>query len=437
MEKKQLLVPLYLKNGQAVCGIEDHELVVDGDACALALQYSNCGADGILLFDLSEDDDEHDQSISVIKTIASLVDIPVYGGGNICRTEDVKKLIYAGCRRVFLNFAKMENRLLAQEVSERFGRERILASVTSGEVADILEYRQFLGGLILLDAQVPVQEGQEEELLAVLCWKQDDDFFVILNLEEYQENTVKRCLGQSFVSGVSCTELMGNSDFMAQKHALKDAGVPVNTYESSLSWDEIKTDASGLLPVVVQDYKTQEVLMVAYMNRESYEMTVRTGRMTYWSRSRSELWVKGLTSGHFQYVRELCIDCDNDTLLAKVMQVGAACHTGNRSCFYRSILKKEYDETNPLKVFEDVYNVILDRKEHPKTGSYTNYLFDKGIDKILKKVGEEATEIVIAAKNPDPEEVKYEISDFLYHVMVLMAEKGINWEDITRELARR
>jgi phosphoribosyl-ATP pyrophosphohydrolase/phosphoribosyl-AMP cyclohydrolase len=331
----------------------------------------------------------------------------------------------------------MENRLLAQEVSERFGRERILASVTSGEVADILEYRQFLGGLILLDAQVPVQEGQEEELLAVLCWKQDDDFFVILNLEEYQENTVKRCLGQSFVSGVSCTELMGNSDFMAQKHALKDAGVPVNTYESSLSWDEIKTDASGLLPVVVQDYKTQEVLMVAYMNRESYEMTVRTGRMTYWSRSRSELWVKGLTSGHFQYVRELCIDCDNDTLLAKVMQVGAACHTGNRSCFYRSILKKEYDETNPLKVFEDVYNVILDRKEHPKTGSYTNYLFDKGIDKILKKVGEEATEIVIAAKNPDPEEVKYEISDFLYHVMVLMAEKGINWEDITRELARR
>jgi phosphoribosyl-ATP pyrophosphohydrolase/phosphoribosyl-AMP cyclohydrolase len=177
--------------------------------------------------------------------------------------------------------------------------------------------------------------------------------------------------------------------------------------------------------------------MVAYMNRESYEMTVRTGRMTYWSRSRSELWVKGLTSGHFQYVRELCIDCDNDTLLAKVMQVGAACHTGNRSCFYRSILKKEYDETNPLKVFEDVYNVILDRKEHPKTGSYTNYLFDKGIDKILKKVGEEATEIVIAAKNPDPEEVKYEISDFLYHVMVLMAEKGINWEDITRELARR
>ena len=177
--------------------------------------------------------------------------------------------------------------------------------------------------------------------------------------------------------------------------------------------------------------------MVAYMNREAFETTVRTGRMTYFSRSRQELWIKGLTSGHFQYVKELRIDCDNDTLLAKVHQIGAACHTGNRSCFYRPILKKEYDDTNPLTVFEDVYAVIQDRKVHPKEGSYTNYLFDKGIDKILKKVGEEATEIVIAAKNPDPEEIKYEISDFLYHVMVLMAERGVSWADITKELARR
>ena len=194
---------------------------------------------------------------------------------------------------------------------------------------------------------------------------------------------------------------------------------------------------NGLVPAIVQDFETKEVLMVAYMNQEAFETTIRPGRMTYWSRSRQELWVKGQTSGHFQYVKELCIDCDNDTLLAKVAQAGAACHTGNRSCFYRSIMKKEYDETNPLKVFEDVFAVIEDRKANPKEGSYTNYLFDKGIDKILKKVGEEATEIVIAAKNPDPEEIKYEISDFLYHVMVLMAEKGVTWEDITKELAQR
>mgnify|MGYP002793828128 CR=1 FL=1 len=138
-----------------------------------------------------------------------------------------------------------------------------------------------------------------------------------------------------------------------------------------------------------------------------------------------------------QYVKSLKIDCDNDTILAAVKQVGAACHTGNRSCFFTTLAEKEYKETNPLKVFEEVFGVILDRKEHPKEGSYTNYLFDKGIDKILKKLGEEATEIVIAAKNPNPEEIKYEISDFLYHMMVLMADRGITWEEITEELANR
>ncbi len=124
-------------------------------------------------------------------------------------------------------------------------------------------------------------------------------------------------------------------------------------------------------------------------------------------------------------------------MLAKVLQVGAACHTGNRSCFYTELARSEYTEKNPLHVFQSVYNVILDRKKNPKEGSYTNYLFDKGIDKILKKVGEENTEIIIAAKNPDPEEIKYEISDYLYHLMVLMAERGVTWEEITEELARR
>ena len=147
--------------------------------------------------------------------------------------------------------------------------------------------------------------------------------------------------------------------------------------------------------------------------------------------------MKGETSGHIQYVKELTADCDFDTILAKVSQVGVACHTGNPSCFFNEIVKKENIEKNPLKVFETVYNIIEDRKNNPKEGSYTNYLFDKGIDKILKKVGEECTEIVIAAKNPDPEEIKYEISDFLYHVMVLMVEKGVTWEEITQELAQR
>ena len=205
----------------------------------------------------------------------------------------------------------------------------------------------------------------------------------------------------------------------------------------NMEWSEFKLGPDGLVPVVVQDYRTDEVLMVAYMNEEAFQKTIETGKMTYWSRSRQELWVKGLTSGHFQYVKELIVDCDLDTILAKVSQTGAACHTGNKSCFFHEIARTEYKNTNPLKVFENVYKVIADRKAHPKEGSYTNYLFDKGIDKILKKVGEEATELVIAAKNPDPEEIKYEMSDLLYHAMVLMVERGVTWEDITAELANR
>ena len=207
--------------------------------------------------------------------------------------------------------------------------------------------------------------------------------------------------------------------------------------KSKFSFDEFKLNSDGMIRVITQDYKTNEVLMLAYMTKKSFEKTLETGKMTYFSRSRQELWTKGDTSGHYQYVKSLDIDCDKDTILAKVEQIGAACHTGNRTCFFKPLMKKEYDDTNPLHVFQNVYDVITDRKEHPKEGSYTNYLFDKGIDKILKKLGEEATEIVIAAKNPNPNEVKYEISDFLYHMMVLMAEKDVTWEEITTELANR
>ena len=214
------------------------------------------------------------------------------------------------------------------------------------------------------------------------------------------------------------------------------------TYDNSTELDpriaaRLKRDAKGLVAAVIQQYDTREVLMVGYMNDEALRRTLTTGRVTFWSRSRQEYWRKGDTSGHVQYVKGGSLDCDGDALLVEVDQVGAACHTGKRSCFYTDLVKEEYKEKNPLEVFENEYNIILDRKLHPKEGSYTNYLFDKGIDKILKKVGEEATEIVIAAKNPDSEEIKYEIADFLYHMMVLMAEKGVTWEEITQELSQR
>jgi phosphoribosyl-ATP pyrophosphohydrolase/phosphoribosyl-AMP cyclohydrolase len=228
-----------------------------------------------------------------------------------------------------------------------------------------------------------------------------------------------------------------NSDVMEIKSQLSVAGIKMDNFEPELTWSDLKKNSDGLVPVIVQDYRTDEVLMLAYMNEEAFDTTIHIGKMTYFSRSRQELWTKGMTSGHLQYVKSLTADCDYDTILAKVSQVGPACHTGNVSCFFNEIVSKEYMEKNPLKVLEDVYNVIADRKENPKEGSYTNYLFDRGLDKILKKLGEEATEIIIAAKNTEPEDIKYEISDFLYHMMVLMAEKGVTWEEITQELSQR
>ena len=203
----------------------------------------------------------------------------------------------------------------------------------------------------------------------------------------------------------------------------------------------LKFDASGLIPAVVQNIETNEVLMVAYMNADTIKQTLETGRATFWSRSRQEVWVKGDTSGNYMYVKEVRVDCDCDCLVVLVNPAGPACHTGNRSCFFRKIedgkLVEDSKEQTKTDVFAREQAVVMDRKEHPEEGSYTNYLFDKGEDKILKKVGEECTEIVIAAKNPDKEEIKYEISDFLYHMMVLMVEKGVSWEEITRELAKR
>lgn len=427
MTNKRLIPCLYLESGRAVTGFGQRNLFGDGDVEALAGFYSDNGADELLVFDFSSGDEEHEKAIARIREICAVSEIPVMAAGNINRMEDVKKLIYAGCAKVALNFSKQSNIELLEEMSKRFGQEKMYVCISSPE--EFTENKELIenyaGGILALDA---VQNEVEKV----------SSMQVILHTEENHKETLMELMKQKAVGGLSGAFVSASdTDLTAFKELCRKNGIPVNISESAISWSEFKLNSDGLIPVVVQDYKIDEVLMLAYMNEEAFQTTLDSGKMTYWSRSRQELWTKGLTSGHVQYVKSLTLDCDNDTILAKVAQVGAACHTGNKTCFFKPLMKKEYDDTNPLRVFQEVYDVILDRKEHPKEGSYTNYLFDKGIDKILKKVGEECTEIVIAAKNPDKDEMKYEISDFLYHVMVLMAERGVTWEEITRELARR
>ena len=423
MGKFRIIPSIYLYNGNVV-DKETKEIVGDGDAVELATFYNNRGADELLIFDLSSSDSEHDANIGTMIKIQDAVDIQMIVGGNVKRLEDVKKYIYTGAKKAILDMSKDTNVEIVKEASERFGSDKIAVMLNKDYDFSKIKQLKYDGvSLIIADSCANECIGSGIKVLAFNC------NFTFNDMVEFGK--------QDKVYGISDNSFAGDFDFLNFKAQLKEEGVNTIVFESAMSFDQFKKNSDGMIPVVVQNYKTDKVLMVAYMNEEAFNLTIKTGKMTYFSRSRNEIWVKGVTSGHFQYVKELSMDCDLDTMLAKVYQVGVPCHTGADTCFFNTLVKKEYDESNPMRVFEDVYNVILDRKKNPKEGSYTNYLFDKGIDKILKKVGEEATEIVIAAKNPDPQEVKYEISDFLYHVMVLMAEKGVSWKEITKELSRR
>lgn len=425
---KKFVPCIYLYHEHAVKSLTD-TTVVETDPLRLVRLYNENNADELIVFDMSEGDEEHEAALDILKEICSLAEMDVIGAGNIKRMEDVKKLLYAGCRRAVLDYEKEGNISITEEVSLKFGAEKILASYNDPSILsankELIE--KYVSALILMN---PHQIRETEEIL-------DLPFYVQIN--QIALNKLMEIFSYNQVCGVTGNTINDNyREILSLKGLCKENGIQVETFEAAYKWADFKLNSDGMVPVVVQDYRTLEVLMVAYMNEEAYNQTIASGKMTYFSRSRNELWLKGETSGHFQYVKSLTADCDMDTILAKVSQVGVACHTGARSCFFNEITKKDYEEAdNPLQVFQDVMDVIKDRKIHPKEGSYTNYLFDKGIDKILKKLGEEATEIVIAAKNPNTNEVKYEISDFLYHMMVLMAEKDVSWEEITTELANR
>ncbi len=445
---KKFVPCIYLYYGKAVRSLKD-VTVVDTDPVRLAKYYSENNADELIVFDMSaraanelahsdfgpEDkvqsaDRLHEEALDVIREICSAVDLEVIGAGHIRRLEDVKKLLYAGCRRIVLNYENASNAGLTEEASKRFGREKLLAACD--EVA-VLE-----GNLDLIRTHVSALLLMNPHMIRETAELLDIPFYVQIN--QVALNKLMDIFSFENICGVTGNCINDNvREVLSLKQLCQENGIPVATLDAAFRWEDFKKNSDGLVPVVAQDDKTQEVLMVAYMNETAYQTTIHTGKMTYYSRSRRQLWVKGETSGHYQYVRSLYADCDMDTILAKVHQIGPACHTGAKSCFFHQIVEKETvkEESNPLKVFEEVFEVIRDRKINPKEGSYTNYLFDKGLDKILKKLGEEATEIVIAAKNPNPNEVRYEISDFLYHMMVLMAQKEITWEEITSELAKR
>lgn len=395
------------------------------DEDEIAVQYERLGADGVII--ISPDFSDEAMLIKKIRNICEKSDCRLYIWQPYRRLEDIKKVLYAGAAGAWIEATEQT---LIREAADRFGADRVGMVVSEPKLAA----DEFKLAIELNLSNIFVT-GTIEKLPETV-----GDQKVIATCRYENKEGQKQLLADTNVSAIALiyeNETAALPNIHAMKAELETDSVKFNLFRSSLPFSAFKLNDDGLIPVIVQDFRTAEILMLAYMNEKAYEQTLREGMMTYWSRSRQELWRKGDTSGHYQYVKSLDIDCDRDTILAKVEQIGAACHTGHRSCFYTNLASKAYDGRNPMTVFDDVMATILERKENPKEGSYTNYLFDQGIDKILKKVGEEAAEIIIAAKNPDSDEVKYEICDFLYHMMVLMAEREVSWKDITKELAER
>lgn len=435
MNCKHFYKLFFLSKGMAVNGFGSFEPLKEPDLLVQLSACENAGADGAIIIDLADDDKEREININFLKKIKRALNIPIIAGGNINRFEDSKKILYAGCEKVLINVDDEDRFKALKETKQRFGKERIVGYTSNVHLAsgkyDMIfghEADDLVSSFLFetKDSVIPPATLLKDAVIPVIPILMDEDIDETL-------------LNNDALIGYTgpAVDALGNDIYEYKLKVRDQLHVNVDIFESAIPWSDLKKGPNGLVPVIIQDHKTDEVLMQAYMNEESFNLTLKSGKMTYWSRSRESLWTKGESSGNFQYVKSMSIDCDNDSILAKVIQIGAACHTGNKSCFYREMFNDNIISTNPYKVFEDVYAVIADRKVNPKEGSYTNYLFEKGIDKILKKVGEEATEIVIAAKNPDAEEIKYEVADFLYHVMVLMVERGVTWTDITEELSKR
>lgn len=325
--KKQMIPCLYLQYEKAVTGFGQRNLLGDGDVEALGKFYRDGGADGLLIFDFSSEDQEHERAIQKIGAICRAAEIPVMTAGNIKCMEDIKKLIYSGCEKVVLNFSKESNIRLLEEASRRFGKEKMVISISSYPEFSDNQYliETYSDGILALDSL-------QDEIAAA------SSIPVIVHTDEGKKEELLSLLKGKYVSGLS------------------------GAYISSLT-------------AKIQDFKEQ-------CRKENLEVS---------------------------------------------------CNSDKKNKSSASVKAKAFSE-NSFPVLQEVYNMILERKENPQDGSYINYLFQKGSDKILKKIGEECTDIVIAAKNEDKEELICEISDLLYHIMVLMAEKGIFWEDITEEL---
>ena len=457
---KRIITCLDIDNGRVVKGVNFINLKDAGDPVVIAKAYNEQGADEIVLLDINASYEKRGTMLRLVKKVANIVSIPLTVGGGIRTVEDFRQMLEMGADKVSIGSAAVKNPNLILETSRKFGSKKVVIAIDVKKVDD--EYHVYIQGgkkdtgLEAISWAKEVEKlGAGEILLTSMDadgTKKGYDIEITKKISDAVDIPVIASGGagkmedflEAFTIGGAHAALAASLfhfkevDIGELKDYLYGEGVNIRRGKGDMELlKEIKFDEKGLIPAIVQDIKTKEVLMMAYMNEESLKKTLETNKTWFWSRSRQELWNKGATSGNIQKVVQVDYDCDGDSLLVLVEQKGVACHTGERSCFYNSIYKTTEEGAVGSEVLEQLYKIIDDRKINPVEGSYTKYLFDKGIDKILKKIGEESAEVIIAAKNPDKEAIVYETSDLIYHLFVLLREKGIPLEDIYKELRSR
>ncbi len=443
MLAKRIIPCLDIKNGEVVKGTKFENITRMGNPIELASFYNANGADELVFYDITASSDNRSPFLECIQSVAKAISIPFTVGGGVRTLDDFTDLLRSGADKVSVNSHAFYNPGLIKDASERFGSQCVVVSVDVKKVDDryvVFTHggRQNTGMDALVWIKTAVSLGAGEvcvnaidcdgvkkgyDIAFLKCLEKEIAVPIIASGGAGKAEDFVKLFQETRVTGALAASMFHTqqSSITEVKLALLSRGIPCRPF--------LKPHfKEPLLPVIVQDMDTLGILMQAYTNEDALEHTLNTGLAHFFSRSRGALWLKGETSGNVLRVHDIRMDCDGDCLLYIVSPKGPACHTGNASCFYPSLPKES--------VFNTLMTTILDRKSNPKEGSYTQYLFEKGIDKILKKIGEEASEVIIGAKNA-PEELVYEASDLIYHLFVLLANEGISLADIEHELSRR
>ena len=472
MLAKRIIACLDVRSGRVVKGTKFTDIKDVDSPEKLAKFYSDNSVDELVFYDITASNEERKTSLEFVERVARVINIPFSAGGGVSTIEDFKYILRKGADKVSVNSAAVRNPQLIREASMAFGSQCVVLSMdvkkndegswsvyvkggrekTELDAIDWAVTAAELGtGEIVVNSidEDGMKNGYDIELLSKIT--SAVNIPVIASGGAGKKEHFLDVLQKTGVDGVLAASVFhfGEIKVPELKQYLKENGAEIRMPEAAPQKKESPSAADadismisfgkdGLVPCICQDAKTGAVLMLAYMNEQSLRLTLEKKRAVYYSRSRSELWEKGATSGNTQKVRAIYYDCDADALLIKVEQTGNACHTGEYSCFFNAVFDDlGVSADSGSSVFRELYATVIGRKNDPSEGSYTNYLFDKGLDKILKKVGEEAAETIIAAKNQDRQELIGETGDLIYHLTVMLAEKGISMDEIEQELKSR